>query len=276
MVNAPSEPDKPLRNRVCCSAPRTGGGREQSGVAHEKPANYSDLNAFAQGFPSLCLKADDSLGSLPRNGHSMANHKIEIRRRNTEKILLAAEKIFSEKGYGGASMGDIAEEVGLPRSNLHYYFSTKDDLYRAVLLDLLEVWKQDALCFEMFDDPRVVLSSYIRAKMTHSRTRPHGSKVWANEIIHGAPMLGDELDKSLYDWAKMKEAKIRQWVEDKRILAVEPSSLLYMIWASTQHYADFSHQVKVLNDHQALSEMQFEKAVQTITTVILRGIGLEP
>ena len=205
----------------------------------------------------------------------MANHKIEIRRRNVKKILLAAEKVFAEKGYGGTAMADIAEQAELPRSNLHYYFSTKDDLYRAVLLDLLEVWKQDAQCFELFDDPRVVLSSYIRAKMNHSRTRPHGSKVWANEIIHGAPMLGKTLDDSLYTWAKMKEAKIRQWVEAKRILTVEPSALLYMIWASTQHYADFSHQVGVLNDHQPLSDVQFERAVQTVTAVILRGIGLE-
>ncbi|MGC3400262.1 TetR family transcriptional regulator C-terminal domain-containing protein, partial [Pseudomonas aeruginosa] len=77
----------------------------------------------------------------------------------------------------------------LPRSNLHYNFSTKDELYRDVLLGLLVVWKQDALCFEMFVDPRVVLTSYIRGKMNHSRTRPHGSKDWANEIMHGAPLL---------------------------------------------------------------------------------------
>ncbi|HEJ3684856.1 TPA: TetR/AcrR family transcriptional regulator [Pseudomonas aeruginosa] len=201
----------------------------------------------------------------------MGTHKIEIRRRNVEKILLAAEK-----GYAGTSMGNIAEEAELPRSNLHYYFSTKDELYRDVLLGLLEVWKQDALCFEMFDDPRVVLTSYIRAKMNHSRTRPHGSKVWANEIMHGAPLLGATLDDSLYEWAKMKESKIRQWVEEKRILSIEPSSLLYMIWASTQHYADFGYQVEVLNGHQPLSDMQFERAVQTVTSVVLRGIGLEP
>lgn len=206
----------------------------------------------------------------------MGTHKIEIRRRNVEKILLAAEKVFAEKGYAGTSMSNIAEEAELPRSNLHYYFSTKDELYRDVLLGLLEVWKQDALCFEMFDDPRVVLTSYIRAKMNHSRTRPHGSKVWANEIMHGAPLLGATLDDSLYEWAKMKEAKIRQWVEEKRILSIEPSSLLYMIWASTQHYADFGYQVEVLNGHQPLSDMQFERAVQTVTSVVLRGIGLEP
>ena len=206
----------------------------------------------------------------------MSNHKIEIRRSNVEKILLGAEKIFAEKGFAGTAMADIAAQVQLPRSNLHYYFSTKTELYSAVLLGLLEVWKQDALCFETYDDPRLVLSSYIRAKMNHSRTRPHGSKVWANEMIHGAPTLGLALDASLYDWAKMKEAKIRQWVLDKRILPVEPSSLLYMIWASTQHYADFDHQVMIINDHQPLFDIQFERALQTVTSVILRGIGLEP
>ena len=206
----------------------------------------------------------------------MSNHKIEIRRSNVEKILLGAEQVFAEKGFAGTAMADIAAHVQLPRSNLHYYFSTKTDLYSAVLLALLEVWKQDALCFETYDDPRLVLSSYIRAKMNHSRTRPHGSKVWANEMIHGAPTLGLALDASLYDWAKMKEAKIRQWVQDKRILPVEPSSLLYIIWASTQHYADFDHQVMIINDHQPLSDIQFERAVQTVTSVILRGIGLEP
>lgn len=206
----------------------------------------------------------------------MANHKIEIRRRNIEKILQAAEQVFAEQGYGVTSMGDIAERAQLPRSNLHYYFSTKDELYRAVLQDLLDVWKQDALCFERFDDPRVVLTSYIRAKMGHSRSRPLGSKVWAEEILHGAPLLGGSLDDSLVPWAQLKEAKIRRWVEEGRILPVEPSALLYMIWASTQHYADFSYQVALLNDGQPLSDMAFERAVQTVTSVILRGIGLEP
>ncbi|AMM02986.1 TetR family transcriptional regulator [Pseudomonas putida] len=173
-------------------------------------------------------------------------------------------------------MGDIAEQAELPRSNLHYYFSTKDELFRAVLQDLLDVWKQDALCFENFDDPRVVLTSYIRAKMGHSRSRPLGSKIWAEEMLHGAPVLGVNLDESLVPWAKMKEAKIRCWVEEGRILPVEPSALLYMIWASTQHYADFGYQVQLLNGGEVLSDMAFENAVQTVTSVILRGIGLEP
>ena len=206
----------------------------------------------------------------------MTNPKINIRRKNTEKILLAAEKVFAVQGYAGTSMADIAAFAELPRSNLHYYFSTKEELYREVLVNLLGAWELEGACFERYDDPRVVLTSYILEKMNHSRQRPHGSKLWASEIMRGAPMFGDMLDEHLAIGAKYKEAKIRQWVEEKRIRPIEPSALLYMIWASTQHYADFDYQVSALNGHKPLADAQFDAAVQTITAVVLRGIGLEP
>lgn len=206
----------------------------------------------------------------------MAKKKHSIRQRNVARILIAAEQVFAEKGYAGASMGEIAQLVDIPKSNVHYYFSTKEELYRDVLLGLLEVWKQDALCFELYDDPRIVLSTYIRAKMNHSRNRANGSKVWATEVMQGAPVIHQYLRDNLYEWAKLKEAKIREWIDDGRILPVEPSHLLYMIWSSTQHYADFDYQIGLLNDDNPLDDMQFERAVQTVTSVILRGIGLTP
>lgn len=204
----------------------------------------------------------------------MTNPKVKIRRKNIEKILLAAEKVFAEQGYAGTKMADIAQQAQLPRSNLHYYFSTKDELYREVLVNLLDTWELEGACFENFDDPRVVLTSYIMEKMNHSRTRPHGSKLWANEIMRGAPLFQDMLDEHMAKGAKLMELKIRQWVDEKRINPVEPSALLYMIWASTQHYADFDYQVCALNGHQPLSDQQFYQATQTITAVILRGMGL--
>ena len=204
----------------------------------------------------------------------MTNPKVKIRRKNIEKILLAAEKVFAEQGYAGTKMADIAQQAQLPRSNLHYYFSTKDELYREVLVNLLDTWELEGACFENFDDPRVVLTSYIMEKMNHSRTRPYGSKLWANEIMRGAPLFQDMLDEHMAKGAKLMELKIRQWVDEKRINPVEPSELLYMIWASTQHYADFDYQVCALNGHQPLSDQQFYQATQTITAVILRGVGL--
>ncbi|MGV2836991.1 TetR family transcriptional regulator C-terminal domain-containing protein [Pseudomonas shirazensis] len=172
-------------------------------------------------------------------------------------------------------MGDIAEQAELPRSNLHYYFNTKDDLYRAVLQDLLEVWKQDALCFERFDDPRVVLTSYIRAKMSHSRSRSLGSKIWAEEMLHGAPLLGTSLDESLVPWAQLKENKIRRWVEEGQILPVEPSALLYMIWAATQHYADFATQICQVTGRSRLTKQDMEDASNNLIHIILKGCGIQ-
>lgn len=77
-------------------------------------------------------------------------------------------------------MGEIAQLADVPKSNVHDYFSTKKALYQEVLLEQLEIWKQDALCVEHYDDPRMVLSTYFRA---------HGSKVWAAEVMQGAPIL---------------------------------------------------------------------------------------
>ncbi|MCM2130277.1 TetR/AcrR family transcriptional regulator [Larsenimonas rhizosphaerae] len=200
--------------------------------------------------------------------------KSSIRERNIEQILLAAEQVFADRGYAGARMSDIAQAAALPRSNVHYYFSTKQQLYREVLFGLLELWKQDALCFELYDDPRVVLTTYIRAKMNRSRTRPAGSRVWASEIMHRAPVLGDALEEHLVGWARMKEARIASWVAEGRISPVAPAHLLFMVWSATQHYADFDYQIELINNDTPLSDHQFELAVHTVTQVILRGVGL--
>ena len=113
--------------------------------------------------------------------------------------------------------------------------------------------------------------------MHHSFTRPYGSKVWANEILHGAPVLGDEnLGQFLNAWEKSKTLQIQRWIEDGELLPVDPHHLLFMIWAATQHYADFEHQIKVLNGNKALSKAQQARATESVIGIILRGIGLEP
>ncbi len=113
--------------------------------------------------------------------------------------------------------------------------------------------------------------------MHHSFTRPFGSKVWANEIIHGAPVLGDaKLGKLLKSWEKKKTTQIRRWIKQKKIQPLDPHYLLFMIWATTQHYADFEHQIRVLNGNKALSRAQQKRATENVIGIILRGIGLDP
>ncbi|MFT5481825.1 MAG: TetR/AcrR family transcriptional regulator [Halieaceae bacterium] len=139
------------------------------------------------------------------------------------------------------------------------------------------VWKMDAEAFDQSEDPTIALSEYIKSKMHHSFTRPFGSKVWANEIMHGAPVLGDEkLSQFLHDWEKGKTIQISTWIKEGKILPVDPDTLLFMIWATTQHYADFEHQIKVLNGNVALNLAQQEHATKNVIAIILRGIGLTP
>ncbi len=208
---------------------------------------------------------------------TIKNKKAEVREIHTEAIIAAAEEVFALKGFKGATTQEIADRAGLPKANVHYYFKTKKDLYNTVLEDVLVVWKQDADAFDHSDNPAIAIAEYIKSKMHHSFTRPFGSKVWANEIIHGAPVLGDaKLGKLLKSWEKKKTAQIRRWIKQKKIQAVDPHYLLFMIWATTQHYADFEHQIRVLNGNKALSRAQQKRATENVIGIILRGIGLEP
>ncbi len=196
-----------------------------------------------------------------------------VREENERLILEAAEKIFAERGFRGATTNEIAEEAGIPKANLHYYFPTKEALYRCVVERIFNIWLDAANSFDDCDDPVEALSSYISKKMDISREYPMGSKVWANEILHRAPVIQDYLETTLRDWTDSRVAIIRRWIAAGRIRPVDPDYLLYMIWSTTQHYADFNHQIDTLNGGSPLTDEQFESAKQTVIDIILRGIG---
>ena len=199
--------------------------------------------------------------------------KTAIREDNIDAILFAAESVFAERGYKGATTTEIARRAALPKANLHYYFETKEMLYEQVLANVAETWLAAANTFDTIDQPVEALTRYIHAKMDLSRSRPEGSKVWANEIMRGAPVIQHYLETTLQDWTASRVQCIQVWIKKGLIHPIEPLQLLYMIWATTQHYADFTQQITTLNDNQPLSDKQFEGAKQQVTEIILRGIG---
>jgi TetR/AcrR family transcriptional regulator len=200
--------------------------------------------------------------------------RTETRRENERMILDAAEKVFAEAGYGGATMQLIADMAGLPKANLHYYFPTKEALYRQVVRNIFEIWLHAADSFDDAPGPEEGIGAYIEAKMEISRRHPFGSKVWASEVMHGAPVIQDYLETTLRDWTAGRMAVIQRWVDQGKMAPVDPRHLLYMLWAMTQHYADFGHQIETLNGGQPLSDAQWRDATETVKTVILRGIGV--
>lgn len=203
------------------------------------------------------------------------NAKVAVRRENERIILAAAEAVFAECGFRGSTTQMIARRAGLPKANLYYYFPTKKALYRRVVENIFNIWLDSADSFDDCEDPVDALTRYIGKKMDISRQHPMGSKVWANEILHGAPVIQDYLETTLRDWTASRVAIIKRWISAGLIDPIDPNHLLYMIWATTQHYADFDHQINTLNNMEPLSDAQFDIAKQNVIRIILAGIGAE-
>ncbi|MGV8984680.1 MAG: TetR/AcrR family transcriptional regulator [Cypionkella sp.] len=198
--------------------------------------------------------------------------RTEIRQQNETLILQAAEKVFAEAGFGGATMQLIADMAALPKANLHYYFATKEDLYRRVVQDIFEIWLHAADSMDKAPGPVEGIGAYIEAKMEISRRHPDGSKVWAYEVMHGAPVIQDYLETTLREWTAGRVRLIERWIAEGKMARIDPDHLLYMLWAATQHYADFGHQIETLNGGP-LSDADWQKATDSVKTMILRGIG---
>ena len=201
---------------------------------------------------------------------------IQIRHREETiaQIQQAAERVFADFGYVGASFSRIAAEASLPKSNIVYYFQTKEKLYRRVVENIFNVWREAADVLSPERDPIMALGDYIEIKLELARTRPYGSKVWANEIIQRAPVVQDYLEGELRQWTDDRIAVIEHWIARKQIRPVSARHLLYAIWATTQHYADFKHQIRTLNDDLELTNQQWEDTKRSLREILLEGVKL--
>ncbi|MBY8231986.1 TetR/AcrR family transcriptional regulator [Vibrio fluvialis] len=197
----------------------------------------------------------------------------EIRRRNQELILQAAADEFVKHGYKGTSVQAIADRVNLPKANILYYFKSKTGLYKALLQDILTLWNEGFSESAIDSSPQAVLRNYIVGKMRYSRTHPQESKIFAQEIIQGAPVIRDEIQFPVVNWAAGKASVINAWVEQGLIRPVDPLHLLFLIWGATQFYADFDTEIQLIKG-APMSEKEFEQAQQFLVDMILRGLAV--
>jgi TetR/AcrR family transcriptional regulator len=188
-------------------------------------------------------------------------------------VLSAALGLFSRYGLHGTSVDQIAARAGLSKSHLLYYFANKEELYISVLRDLLEVWLAPLREFSAEQDPQRVIGDYIRRKLAVSRDSPDASRLFCLEMIQGAPLLRDELDRELRELVERKTAVIRAWVAAGKLAPVDPQHLLFMLWATTQHYADFAVQVQALTGETLANPEFFERTVASVEAIVLRGVG---
>ncbi|ARW16790.1 TetR/AcrR family transcriptional regulator [Komagataeibacter europaeus] len=187
------------------------------------------------------------------------------RQNNTRQILDAAEKVFAAHGLSGTRMSDIAEASNLPKANIHYYFRTKEDLYRATLQQLLEDWLGDATRWLSADrSPREGLEGFIRSKMEFSRLRPEASRLFAHELLSGGHYVHGFLTGTLRRHVEHRREVFEQWHAAGLIGSVDPTHFLFCLWAMTQAYADMQVQMAAVLGKSRLGAKDFETGSQTI------------
>jgi TetR/AcrR family transcriptional regulator len=199
-----------------------------------------------------------------------------IRQKNEEAILAAATEEFARHGFKGTSMNTIALRVGLPKANLHYYFNNKLGLYVEVMRNILDLWDSAFSHLNADSDPAEALANYIRAKMEFSRRQPLASKLFAMEVISGGECLSEHFSQDYRDWFRGRAAVFEAWIVAGKMDPIDPVHLIFLLWGSTQHYADFSSQICRLTGRKKLTKEDFAVATDNLIHIILKGCGLTP
>lgn len=180
------------------------------------------------------------------DGQAPMRPRTRIQRKNTEVILGAALDVFSQQGFRGATLDQIAEVAGLSKPNLLYYFASKEAIHLELLSGMMDTWLDPLRDVDPGGEPVAEVLAYVRRKLELSRDYPRESRLFANEILQGAPRMKDALSGELKDLVDEKTAVIRGWAEAGKIAPVDPYHLIFSIWALTQHYADFDVQVNAV------------------------------
>ncbi len=204
------------------------------------------------------------------NPHSAPKKRTRIQAENEATIVACALEVFVQHGYRGATVDRIASAAGMSKANVLYYFKRKDDIYVAVLENTITTWLDPLKTLDPAGDPQVELAEYIKAKLAMSRSSSHASRLFANEILRGAPAIKSYLENELKSLVNEKCTVIQHWIDTGKLIAIQPVHLLFLIWSSTQHYADFAPQVDALHDGD--EDTLYTDAETFLTTVILRGL----
>ena len=203
----------------------------------------------------------------------MTKPRTRIQQRNSKAILDAALEVFSQHGFRGATLDQIAEGAGLSKPNLLYYFPSKEAVHTALLSQLLQTWLDPLRAMNPSGEPVAEIMGYVRRKLELSRDFPRESRLFANEILQGAPRMRAAIEGDLKTLVDAKTQVLQAWMDQGRIARMHPVHLIFSIWALTQHYADFDVQVRAVlgPDHDPFAE-----AGEFLETLFARLLVPEP
>ncbi|MEJ6784282.1 TetR family transcriptional regulator C-terminal domain-containing protein [Aminobacter sp. Piv2-1] len=203
---------------------------------------------------------------------STSRGRTRIQKEKREVILEAALEVFSANGFRGSTIDQIAEAAGMSKPNLLYYFRRKEDIHETLMHRLLDTWLAPLKELDNIGDPMTELRSYIRRKLEMARDYPRESRLFANEILQGAPRIMPMLEGELKSLVDEKVEVIKGWMRSGKIAKTDPWHLIFAIWATTQHYADFDVQVRAVLGPDRGGDGRFEDAARFLEQLFLEGL----
>ena len=198
--------------------------------------------------------------------------RTRIQKEKREIILEAALEVFSAHGFRGATIDQIAEAAGMSKPNLLYYFRRKEDIHETLMQRLLDTWLAPLRALDAVGDPMSELKDYIRRKLEMARDFPRESRLFANEILQGAPRILPMLEGELKTLVDEKARVIEAWMDAGKLTRADPYHLIFSIWATTQHYADFDVQVRAVLGKDRGGEGRFEDAARFLERLFVDGL----
>jgi len=208
--------------------------------------------------------------AIPRAAKTQ--RRTRIQEEKGEQILEAALEVFSQHGFRGTTIDQIAEVAGMSKPNLLYYFRTKEAMHRALIDRVLDTWLDPLRAFDAEGNPETEIRSYIRRKLEMARDFPRESRLFANEVLQGAPHIEDELKGPLKTLVDEKAEVIRAWTRAGKIAKCDPYHLIFSIWSTTQHYADFDVQVRAVLGQNLSGDGRFEDAARFLEQLFVDGL----
>ena len=190
-----------------------------------------------------------------------------------QQLLAAALDVFSLYGFNGASLDEIAQLAEMHKSNIFYYYENKEALYIEVLTSIMQKWLIPLHELKAELEPAEAISLYLMQKIEVSRTQPKASKLYALEVIQGAPHIYAILKGPLKKLFKRKIKVILNWQEQGKIAPeIDPELLLINIWSITQNYADFSTQIEMLTGKTLRNRNMYQRSLEHTVHLILYGM----
>ena len=202
---------------------------------------------------------------------SQMEQKKSTQKRN--QLLNAALDVFSVYGFSGASLDEIAQLANMHKSNIFYYYENKESLYVEVLTTVMQKWLAPLQILEVELEPTEALTHYLMQKIESSKDQPKASRLFALEIIQGAPHILPILKGPLKKLFKRKTKVIETWQEQGKLSKeIDAELLIINIWAITQNYADFSTQMEMVTGKTLRNRCMYQRTIEHTVHLMLYGV----